>query len=128
MSSKSARPNTWTVVSADDNTQLIYAPRVDPSPLTVGSGKGSLEIVITNPTNLGIHVKYIEFTIKVSGDAKFPPYPDSTALTTTTADIKAAVSDSSWTVEMPDGSITHGEARYKLKPMVGQSLEIPSGG
>jgi Chaperone of endosialidase len=128
MLSKSARPNMWTVVSVDENTQLSYAPQVNPSPLTVGSGNGSLEIVITNPTKLGISVKYVEFIIKIAGDANFPPYPDSTALTTTTADIKAVVSDSNWTVEKPNAVITHGTAHYRLKPMAGQSLEIPTGG
>jgi len=118
----------WTVVSVDENTQLSYAPQVNPSPLTVGSGNGSLEIVITNPTKVGIDVKYVEFTIKVAGDASIPPYPDSTALTTTSADIKAIVSDSNWTVEAPDTPVTHGVARYKLKPMTGLSLEIPAGG
>src|SRR5215207_9920298 len=128
MTSKSERPNTWTVVSVDENTQLSYAPQVNPSPLTVGSGQGSLEIIITNPTALDIDVKYVEFTIKVAGDEKFPPYPDSSALTTTTADVMAVASDSSWTVELPNGTITHGDARYKLKPKVGLSLKIPVGG
>ncbi len=128
MSSKSARPNMWTVVSVDENTQLSYAPQVNPSPLTVGSGNGSLEIVITNPTKVGIDVKYVEFTIKVAGDASIPPYPDSTALTTSSADIKAIVSDSNWTVEAPNTPVTHGVAHYKLKPMTGLSLEIPAGG
>ena len=128
MSSKLARPNMWTVVSLDENTQLSYAPQVNPSPLTVGSGNGSLEIVITNTTKLGIDVTYVDFIIKVAGNPNFPPYPDSTALTTTTADIKAVVSDSNWTVVMPNQPITHGTAHYKLKPMVGQSLEIPAGG
>ena len=128
MPSKTARPNMWTVVSPDENTQLSYAPQVNPSPLTVGSGNGSLEIVITNPNKVGIDVTYVDFIIKIAGDANFPPYPDSTALTTTTADIKAVVSDSNWTVVQPQSPITHGTAHYKLKPMVGQSLEIPAGG
>jgi hypothetical protein len=118
----------WTVVTVDENTQLSYAPQVNPSPLTVGSGNGSLEIVITNPARVGIAVKYVEFTIKVAGDASIPPYPDSTALTTTTADIKTVVSDSNWTVEPPQTPVTHGGARYRLKPMTGLSLEIPAGG
>ena len=118
----------WTVVSPDANTQLSYAPQVNPSPLTVGSGNGSLEIVITNPGKKGITVKHVEFTIKVAGDANVPPYPDSAALTTTTADIKTVVSDSSWTVEPPQTVVTHGLAHYTLKPMAGPSLEIPAGG
>jgi hypothetical protein len=64
----------------------------------------------------------------VAGDANVPPYPDSTALTTTTADIKTVVSDPSWTVEHPKTVVTHGLARYKLKPMAGPGLEIPAGG
>ena len=128
MASKKARPKMWTVVTLDDTTQLSYAPQVNPSPLTVGSGNGSLEIVITNPTKAGINVKYVEFIIKVAGDSNVPPYPDSTALTTTTADIKAIVSDSNWTVVPPKAVVTHGQAHYTLKPMAGPSLEIPAGG
>lgn len=127
MLSKSARPNMWTVVSPDELTQLSYAPQVNPSPLTVGSGNGSLEIVITNPSKVAITVKYVEFIIKVSGDPNVPPYPDATALTTTTADIKKAVSDSNWTVEPPKAIVTHGEAHYRLKPLAGPSREIPAG-
>lgn len=128
MISKSARPNMWTVFSPDVNTQLSYAPQINPSPLTVGSGNGSLEIVITNPSKDAITVKYVEFIIKVAGDHKVPPYPDSTALTTTTADIKRVVSDPSWTVEPPQTVVTHGQAHYKLKPLAGPSREIPAGG
>jgi hypothetical protein len=127
MSVGSMRPNTWVVVSPDANTQLSYAPQVDPSPLTVGSSGASLEIVITNPTDLDIEVHFVEFTIKVSGDEKSPPYPDSTALTTTTANMNAMASDANWTVEQLDGSVTHGNARYKLKPSVGESLKIAKG-
>lgn len=118
----------WTVVSPDADTKLSYAPQVNPSPLTVGSGNGSLEIVITNPGKVAITVKYVEFRIKVAGDENIPPYPDSTALTTTTADIKAVVSDSNWTVVPPQTVVTHGVAHYTLKPMAGGSLEIPAGG
>src|ERR1700750_850405 len=128
MISKSTRPNTWIVVSVDENTQLSYAPQVNPSPLTVGLSQASLEIVITNPTDQDIDVKSVQITIKVAGDEKYPPYPDSSALTTTTANVKAAVSDTNWTGELLDGSITHGDARYKLKPLVGLTSKIPAGG
>lgn len=131
MSSNSALPNTWIVVSVDENTNLSYAPRVNPSPLTVGSGMGSLEIVITNPTDLDIDVKSVDFTIKVAGPPPNPsPYPDSNALTTTTANVKAiaSASDSQWMVELPDATVTHGDARYRLKPVVGLSSKIPGGG
>jgi hypothetical protein len=75
MSLNSARPNTWTVVSVDANTHLSYAPQVNPSPLTMGLSRASLEIVITNPTNLDIDVNYVQFTIKVSGDPQHQPPP-----------------------------------------------------
>lgn len=75
MSSKSAPPNTSTVVSADENAHLSYALQVTPSPLTVGSGNGSLEILIENPSNVGINVNYVEFAIKVAGDPHHPPTP-----------------------------------------------------
>ena len=47
MPTRSARPNSWTVVDADDAIRLIYAPQVCPSPLSV-SQQGSVQVVITN--------------------------------------------------------------------------------
>src|SRR5580698_6571338 len=81
------RPNSWIVQDEAPTTQLTYALKLNPAPLTVSiAGRdpvlGSLEFVITNPTLSPIEVTSITFTIQVG--------TQSTNLTPSTANTLAA--------------------------------------
>jgi hypothetical protein len=119
-----SRPNSWVSQDAAPATQLTYALKLNPAPLTVSiSGRdpilGSLEFVITNPTASPVSLHSVAFIIQV-GRA-------GSNLTTTTANIRTSVSDSTnWFVKSP-GTITSGEAMYTLTPQTGSSVSIAPG-
>ena len=65
--SLTSRPNSWVSHVGTTATQLTYALRLNPAPLTVSiSGRdpilASLEFVITNPTSAPIQLTSIIFT------------------------------------------------------------------
>ena len=122
------KPNAWVAVDADPTTKLMYAPRVDPSPLTVSvPGRepklGSLIVVITNDTPDDVAVSSITFTIVVGKPGK-----EGSPLTPTTEGVKTEVSDTTtWSFTGPASVITSGTADYVLAPAVGSSATLPAG-
>jgi hypothetical protein len=116
------RPNSWIVQDEAPTTQLTYALKLNPAPLTVSiAGRdpvlGSLEFVITNPTQLPIEVTSIIFTIQVG--------TQSTNLTPSTANTLTSVDNDNWQIESP-GSVTSGSANYIMLPATGTSYALPA--
>lgn len=114
------RPNSWIVQDEAPTTQLTYALKLNPAPLTVSiAGRdpvlGSLEFVITNPTLSPIEVTSITFTIQVG--------TQSTNLTPSTANTLTSVDDNNWQIE-PPGSVTSGSANYIMLPASGASYSL----
>ena len=114
------RPNSWIVQDEAPTTQLTYALKLNPAPLTVSiAGRdpvlGSLEFVITNPTQSPIEVSSIIFTIQVG--------TQSTDLTPSTANTLTSVDDNNWQIE-PPGSVTSGSANYIMLPASGASYSL----
>jgi hypothetical protein len=116
------RPNSWIVQDEAPTTQLTYALKLNPAPLTVSiAGRdpvlGSLEFVITNPTQLPIEVTSIIFTIQVG--------TQSTDLTPSTANTLTSVDNNNWQIESP-GSVISGSANYIMLPATGTSYALPA--
>jgi hypothetical protein len=114
------RPNSWIVQDEAPTTQLTYALKLNPAPLTVSiAGRdpvlGSLEFVITNPSLSPIEVTSITFTIQVG--------TQSTNLTPSTANTLTSVDDNNWQIE-PPGSVTSGSANYIMLPASGASYSL----
>src|SRR5256714_5513636 len=122
------KPNAWVAVDTDPATQLTYAPRVDPSPLTVSvPGQdpklGSLIVVITNGTPDDVAVSAITFTIVVGKPGK-----EGSPLTPSTKNVKTEVSDTTtWSFTGPSSVIASGTADYVLAPATGSSATLPAG-
>ncbi|MDQ3935170.1 MAG: hypothetical protein M3340_11140 [Actinomycetota bacterium] len=122
------RPNAWVAVEDDPQTQLTYAPRVDPAPLTVSvPGRdptlGSLVVVITNQTANDLAVESVTLTIIVG-----TPGVEGAPLTPTTADVKTAVSDeATWAFAGPAQPVTSGTADFVLGPQAGNSATLAAG-
>jgi hypothetical protein len=118
------RPNSWVSQEAATTTQLTYALKLNPAPLTVSiSGRdpilGSLEFVITNPTASPVSLSSVAFVIQVG--------TKGSNLTTTTANIRTSVSDSAnWYIQSP-GTITSGTALFALSPQTGSSVSMAPG-
>ena len=123
-----ARPNAWVAVEDDPATQLTYAPRVDPAPLTVTvPGRdptlGSLVVVITNQTTTGLDVASVTFTITVG-----EPGVGGTPLMPTTDGSHALVSDTTtWSVAWPDQPVTSGTVDCALTPAAGGTAKLAAG-
>ncbi|MDQ3934048.1 MAG: hypothetical protein M3340_05385 [Actinomycetota bacterium] len=115
-----ARPNAWVAVEDDPATQLTYAPRVDPAPLTVSvPGRdptlGALVVVITNGTPADIALTSVTFTIVVG-----KPGVEGSPLMPTTQGVKTLVSDTTrWSFTGPSSPVTSGTADYVLAPRAG---------
>ncbi|MDQ3934047.1 MAG: hypothetical protein M3340_05380 [Actinomycetota bacterium] len=123
-----ARPNAWVAVEDDPATQLTYAPRVDPAPLTVSvPGRdptlGSLAVVITNQGVSDLAVSSVTFTITVGA-----PGVGGTPLTPTTEGVKTLVSDTTiWSFTGPASPIASGTADYVLAPASGGTATLATG-
>ena len=123
-----ARPNAWVSVEEDPATQLTYAPRVDPAPLTVSvpgrdSTLGALVVVITNGTPADVQVSSVTLTITVG-----PTGPEGPPLTPTTAGVKSLVSDTTnWSFDGPTSEVTSGTADYVLGPQTGSAVTLAAG-
>ncbi|HEX8054962.1 MAG TPA: hypothetical protein VF517_18410 [Thermoleophilaceae bacterium] len=122
------RPNAWVSVEDDPTTQLTYAPRVDPAPLTVSvPGRdptlGSLVVVITNGTPADVEVSSVTFTIVVGTTG-----PEGPPLTPTTEGVKSLVSDTTnWSFNGPPSPRTSGTADYVLGPATGSTVKLAAG-
>lgn len=118
------RPNSWVSQDAAATTQLTYALKLNPAPLTVSiAGRdpilGSLEFVITNPTASAISLNSVAFIFQVGAAGS--------NLTTTTASINTSVSDpTTWQIQSP-GTVTSGTAIYTLSPQTGSSVSVAPG-
>ncbi|MDQ3934191.1 MAG: hypothetical protein M3340_06120 [Actinomycetota bacterium] len=123
-----ARPNAWVAVEDDPATQLTYAPRVNPAPLTVSvPGRdptlGALVVVITNQGVSDLAVTSVTFTITVG-----TPGVGGTPLTPTTAGVKTLVSDTStWSVSWPENPVTSGTVDCVLAPASGSTATLAAG-
>ena len=123
-----ARPNAWVAVEDDPSTQLAYAPRVHPAPLTVSVPgrdpvRGSLVVVITNQSPGPLAVSSIRFTVTVG-----QPGVQGTPLMPTTAGSHAVVSDTTtWSVTWPQQPITSGTADCVIGPQTGSSATLAAG-
>jgi len=123
-----ARTNAWVAVEDDPSTQLTYAPRVHPAPLTVSvPGRdptlGSLVVVITNQTPAPIAVAAVTFTITVG-----QPGVQGTPLMPTTAGSHALVSDTTtWSLAWPQQPITSGTVDCALTPQTGNTATLAAG-
>jgi len=123
-----ARPNAWVAVEDDPATQLTYAPRVDPAPLTVSvPGRdpklGSLVVVITNQTPAPVAVSSITFTVTVGQTGV-----QGTPLMPTTADSHALVSDTTtWSLAWPQQPVTSGTVDCALTPATGSTATLAAG-
>jgi cytoskeletal protein CcmA (bactofilin family) len=123
------RPNAWVAVEDDPATQLTYAPRVDPAPLTVSvPGRdptlGSLVIVITNQTATDVQVASIAFTVTVG-----QPGVAGTPLMPTTAGSHALVSDTTtWSLAWPGPAASPaGTVDCTLTPATGSTATLAAG-
>ena len=114
--SLTSRPNSWVSRVGATATQLTYALRLNPAPLTVSiSGRdpilASLEFVITNPTSAPIQLTSIIFTLRVgsTGDS----------ITSSVANAGALTSDqTNWQVQIP-GPVSSGPADFVVLPATG---------
>ena len=117
-----ARPNAWVAVEDDPSTQLTYAPRVHPAPLTVSVPgrepvRGSLVVVITNQTADPLAVSSIKLTVTVG-----TPGVEGAPLMPTTAGSHAIVSDTTdWHLAWPDQPVTSGTVDCLLTPKPGNA-------
>lgn len=124
-----AAPTQFVAVPEDSPTQLTYAARVDPAPLTASSSdhpqRASLEIVITNQTDEPVAMQSVGFSFDVGvvGDLGAPLMPS-------TADLKYAVSAGEWalTGPPPHPVIDHGPVTIAIVPKVGHAFTIAPGG
>ncbi|MDQ3934190.1 MAG: hypothetical protein M3340_06115, partial [Actinomycetota bacterium] len=121
-----ARPNAWVAVEDDPATQLTYAPRVNPAPLTVivpgrDPTLGALVVVITNQGVSDLAVTSVTFTITVG-----TPGVGGTPLTPTTEGVKTLVSDTT-TWSFAASPVTSGTADYVLAPASGSTATLAAG-
>ncbi len=119
------KPNSWIFQDTASTTQLSYALQIDPAPFTVSiPGEspviGSMEFVVTNPTNSTINVTSVAFSLTI-GDA-------SNCITQTTAGISTSSNDTvNWNVIGPASPVTSGTATYTLQPSSGNPFPLPAG-
>lgn len=119
------KPNSWVFQDSDSTTQLSYALQINPAPFTVSIPDmppvtGSLEFVITNPTNSAVNVTSVAFTLTVGSD--------SDCITQSTSGVLTSVDDTTnWTFTGPPSPITNGSATYLLTPKSGSPYPLPAG-
>lgn len=120
-----SKPNSWVFRDTDSTTQLSYALQINPAPFTVSIPDtapvtGSLEFVITNPTNSSVNVTSVSFILKVGS------YSD--CITQSTSGILTSVNDTTnWIFSGPPSPITNGSATYLLTPASGNPYLLPAG-
>jgi hypothetical protein len=123
-----SRPNSWVTVDGDPATQLTYAPRVDPAPLTVSvpgrdATLGSLVVVITNGTVDDLDVASVTFTVVVGTPGK-----EGSPLMPTTKGVNVEVSDTTtWSFNGPAAPVTSGTADFVLAPVSGSTAKLAAG-
>lgn len=119
------KPNSWVFQDTDSTTQLSYALQINPAPFTVSIPDvapvtGSLEFIITNPTNSAVTVTSVTFTLTVG--------TDSDCITQSTSGILSSVNDTvNWLVTGPPSPVTNGSATYTLSPKTGTPYPLPAG-
>lgn len=119
------KPNSWVFQDTDSTTQLSYALQINPAPFTVSIPDtapvtGSLEFVITNPTNSSINITSVAFTLTVGSD--------SDCITQSTSGVLTSVNDTTnWAFIGPPSPITNGSATYTLTPVSGTPYALPAG-
>lgn len=119
------KPNSWVYQDATSTTQLSYALQIDPAPFTVSiPGEspviGSLEFVVTNPTNSAIKVTSVAFNLTIGST--------SNCITQTTAGILTTSNDTvNWNIIAPPSPVTSGTATYTLQPSSGSPFSLPAG-
>ena len=120
-----SKPNSWVFQDSDSTTQLSYALQINPAPFTVSIPDmppvtGSLEFVITNPTNDPVQVTSVTFTLTIGSD--------SDCITQSTGGVLTSVNDPvNWTFTGPPSPITNGSATYLLSPAAGTPYSLPAG-
>jgi hypothetical protein len=116
-------PNSWITYDDASTTRLSYAFQVAPSPLVASvAGEdatlGSLQVVITNPTEAAIVVSSVTFIV---------PVGTGPSLMQTTANVDTNVSDTTHWSFPPPSPVTTGTCDFILDPAAGSEGVFDAG-
>lgn len=119
-----AKPNSWVAVE-ETETQLTYAPCVNPAPLTTSDPAraatlGSLVVAISNDKRQPLSIDSVTFVVIVG-----KPGTHGAPLTPSIEGVRTEVSSNLWSFQGPPAGFTEGRAEFILKPEGGNGTLAP---